>query len=303
MFRKFAFSYCYIKSCQNLGGNELHNIIRQDNPHKLYDFIKEQDIRKLNIFSTQVDNKGKIPFSVLNEAISITTDDDLSGIIFSTIFSLTVSRKLPSLTYLLELPSNQLDINLQVSIFALNEARRVIKNSHTQKLVNSNNSSNDKYSISESFKAIKKIREQASKKATTKKEYFELLANMSCEEGVGNCLEYSLVVCKIFRERKFPVTCEVFIIVNGDHVFNVIGRNPNTDKDNFYNWNDDVVIIDAWSCEIYSKDELEKKLKDFKRLEYGSSCKYILTNFNSKFHKFDILFEQHPEYLAKSLKK
>lgn len=67
----------------------------------------------------------------------------------------------------------------------------------------------------------------------------------------GNCYEQAnLAFDYLVKQGISPV--ELFSMIYGDHVFVVIGRNPNTNAADPTTWNADAIICDPWAGEVYS---------------------------------------------------
>jgi hypothetical protein len=80
------------------------------------------------------------------------------------------------------------------------------------------------------------------------------------EYKTGNCFELSVVGYKWGVQLPDAPLIEIFAIVDGNHTFLVIGRDPKTDPNNYKSWNKDAIICDSWIGSYYPASWLEKYL-------------------------------------------
>ncbi len=108
-------------------------------------------------------------------------------------------------------------------------------------------------------------------------------AQLAENTHLGTCLEKSAVLVNFFRklgdsfEKELGASVEIFNVVNGDHAFVVIGRDPRSDPNNFATWGKNTVICDPWANTSYFLNEIPKQLAYF---EEGDE------NLSIPFHPF-----------------
>jgi hypothetical protein len=83
----------------------------------------------------------------------------------------------------------------------------------------------------------------------------------NCSEMVELGFEYALSTLHTTS------SIEIFHIHGGDHVFLVIGRDPNSDMSDSSTWGTDCVICDPWSGAYYPALKLKNYLLNFKKLQ------------------------------------
>ncbi|MBA3661935.1 MAG: ankyrin repeat domain-containing protein [Gammaproteobacteria bacterium] len=142
-------------------------------------------------------------------------------------------------------------------------------------------------------------------------EFVETLATRALKYGIGNCAETSAYALLLMMEYpaqglpELPIINEKISIERitfdeeDDHTFLVLNRDPQTPLNDLKAWNEDAVICDPWSKEVYTiKEVFEKKEKKFLKLfghiegkfnkvsigsPRGQNC-YIGEMFNDKVH-------------------
>ena len=127
-----------------------------------------------------------------------------------------------------------------------------------------------------------------------KLDVYEKLVNSSAKYSLGNCYEMALQAFDylLYSPAASQVNFEIFTIQGGDHIFDVIGRNPKTDPSNPKTWNKDAVICDPWNEKnnVYLASEYQQKLKSWRReiKEDASgnqvSVKNAIDDFDEKKH-------------------
>lgn len=107
-------------------------------------------------------------------------------------------------------------------------------------------------------------------KTSSPQEYVEKCAARALKEGIGNCGEISCYVLMLLNEypkegipeKNLPPITENIPIervnFNGreEHSFVVINRDLSKDLSDIKSWNDDAIIVDAWTKECYTKKQL-----------------------------------------------
>lgn len=76
---------------------------------------------------------------------------------------------------------------------------------------------------------------------------------------LGNCNEYAFLALH-YLSKHAKTLCEKVHISNGDHVFIVIGRNPDSDINNAKTWGPDVVICDPLTDKVYAAKDIPAQL-------------------------------------------
>ncbi len=109
----------------------------------------------------------------------------------------------------------------------------------------------------------------------------------SQDTHVGNCLEIAIVAFNKFHSDHPEINAEIFCITDNDgenanHVFFVVGRNPNSDEKNPNTWGKDTLICDGWQIEhenqVYPISQLDK-LKSFHSI-IDEECHKSSNNIN-----------------------
>lgn len=115
--------------------------------------------------------------------------------------------------------------------------------------------------------------------------------------AIANCTEHSLLMLSHLREmiKETSTQVEIAYFANGDHAFNVIGREAKSDINKPSTWGANAVIADAWAGEAYPANEIESKLSDYISAAYNSdiNASYnLLAFYNPAYHKI----ESNPTY-------
>lgn len=177
---------------------------------------------------------------------------------------------------------------------ALNWARRAIVISNTH--LDSNKISNKQRS--HHFAFMQDLRQAAALPAP--KEPCEVLAwlqlarraRTSMKFSTGNCMEYAcLVAYNLIRNGLSKV--EILQIPNGDHAFVVLNRDQTSRLNDFQNWGDAALVIDAWAGCIFPAKNIPEKLPTFTRLytnrdDIAMSQVNIRSKFNPCFHTLEL---------------
>lgn len=120
----------------------------------------------------------------------------------------------------------------------------------------------------------------------------DLIENMThyaIKYKCGNCHEFSCAVVHYLRKLDPGLGAEMVRIANGDHVFVVIDRKPDSEIKNVAQWGESAVVCDAWSGDVYPADQLPFKLMCFDRIRYKDNGSLnILNTFNPRFHRLNI---------------
>ena len=107
------------------------------------------------------------------------------------------------------------------------------------------------------------------------------IVGFAMKYNMGNCSEMAAVGFKYAKTHLPDVNVEIFQIQKGDHVFLVLGRDPNSDPSDYKNWGADTVICDPWAKAYYPVDQLEKYLMDYiASAVIGGELRAIVQPFN-----------------------
>ncbi|QBR83742.1 hypothetical protein E3983_04850 [Legionella israelensis] len=95
---------------------------------------------------------------------------------------------------------------------------------------------------------------------------FEADILISNKLSIGNCGELAYQALDYFlTETDFRA--EVYHIVNGDHVFLVVNRDPNSDPAKPETWGSEAFICDPWANKVFNASDYQSELKNY----YGNS--------------------------------
>jgi len=145
----------------------------------------------------------------------------------------------------------QLLENLQLGCDLINCARKIIHESYTHP--QTNHYSKDKQL--DLFKRINKNRSLVRAKFTqdtSKLEDTMMYAEMSEQEGLGNCGEFSdLIVALLSKLAGDTPRASLFELANGSHSFVVLGLNENSVDNKPETWGPAAVVVDAWAGLAY----------------------------------------------------
>jgi hypothetical protein len=97
--------------------------------------------------------------------------------------------------------------------------------------------------------------------------YAERLKNKALESGIGNCHELaSLAFWDLKKYFQNKVKVDLYSILGGDHLFIVIGREPNSNPNDPTTWGKNAVVYDPWISSFHQPtffpvEELTQKLR------------------------------------------
>lgn len=193
----------------------------------------------------------------------------------------------------------ELKENLEIACEIVNRVRKMILRSPTHPLITQVTEEQpfDEKKLSELHKQNRDIREKTKEmvkqisteiKNERKKHKTELniRAKAIIENKIGTCEEFAFLSLKYLTHIAPNKQGELFNILEGDHVFLVIGRDPKTDIKDFNTWNKNAVVCDAWSGEVFLASQINEKLKD----HYKFNEKNIVAPINPKVHKLSLFF-------------
>lgn len=130
------------------------------------------------------------------------------------------------------------------------------------------------------------------------------------EEGVSNCYELAEKVLfnLMVLMKGCTVQLEIVSLCKGDHVFNIIGRNPESLLEKPETWGPNAVIVDAWSGEVYPASRIQEKLMAFFNVTYDDKFKIVKLCSPDDFPKilynsFNIIYHYNPyHHIIKQIK-
>lgn len=132
---------------------------------------------------------------------------------------------------------------------------------------------------------------EADREGGTKFARMKASARYAAGVRIGNCGEMAAVAFfKALEKGIWNVPVDIVKIVNGDHAFLVIGRDPNSDPDDYKTWGSSAVVVDAWSKKIYKVSDLEANLEDYFGLDMTTG-KSFLRPFNPKTQGLQVILE------------
>lgn len=88
----------------------------------------------------------------------------------------------------------------------------------------------------------------------------KIIVKKSKKSHTGNCGEYAAMTLKYLRKHT-TISAEMVEIIDGDHVFVVIGRLPDSDINDYRTWGPDAVVCDAWANQAYPAHQIPEKLR------------------------------------------
>ncbi len=104
--------------------------------------------------------------------------------------------------------------------------------------------------------------------------YFESIILTSSKYSVGNCGEQAnFALDYVLRNADLSMIGEIFYIVNGDHKFLVLNRDPNSDPENPNTWGANAVVCDVWANEAYPASEIFDKLNSYARVDGANTIR------------------------------
>lgn len=105
-------------------------------------------------------------------------------------------------------------------------------------------------------------------------------------QRAGNCYEFAFYAASILS-RAMPV--EIFRVkdknTQGNHVFLVINRDPQSSIDDPELWGEKAIIVDPYLRKIYSASEIVQFLQSC--VYDQESGKVVYSSYNSEIHFFD----------------
>lgn len=269
----------YTASVDAEGNTWLHReILACISPNLILDFIKSNPHETTHMLQT-VNNLGKTPHDLIiaHTQLTIEQKNKLSLPILvllanKEVMALSKEIKIDNLDHY---ESNSvLYKNLILACNVANQVRQILKRSCTHPEMNFTNA-NERNNV---HTRVKGFRQRASDISV-----LELLCTTNplrllCDttsvlidkqlipfisEGIGNCGEMAFTAYKLLRQSDRHIAAEVYGIINGDHLFLVIGINENA------------VICDPWSGNVYPFSELSNKLKAYRAIPVIENSKTL----------------------------
>lgn len=284
------------KTCR--GNNPLHLASQNNSFDSIMALITHPNLYdKLDMLCSEANKEGKQAISLLEQNKKIPTNSVEHTYLFKTMFnmfSLTTDflRPLSDTINVDELFSNRyknidrkskLGQNLEIASNAINYARKIIQKSPSHIAACE---PIDK--AIESQQTLNTIRQQQNYRKFLSASWGNafLIKNIN-EQHIGNCHEFSEIVKDFFaKNNKTNISCEIFHIENGDHVFNVIGRRKDSNPNDHTTWGDEAIVADAWGLDVFLAKEIPNRLQNFYKLkDKDFQNKYFTGPINPHFHK------------------
>lgn len=124
-----------------------------------------------------------------------------------------------------------------------------------------------------------------------KTDQLESIVNSVVKSKIGNCYEFSFCACQVSIKMHPTLNSEVYEILNDDHVFLVIGRDPDSKPDDFKTWGTSAVVCDAWGGYAIPACDIPQKLACFYRYHNQN----IIVPFDPNYHKLNPIFALTPQ--------
>jgi hypothetical protein len=254
------------------GNTLLHRAIRDfvsvDAIHEIIDLNKVNAI----LMSQTVNHAGQIPWDLVMSHTRLTRDQ--KNILAKKILSLCrvncsveLSKLLIIETLLADYDENSpFYTNLKLACDLVNKVRQVIKVSSSHPDLN-NSSPTVRNQVS---KTLSDLRNKSHQSATYFKMLFttnpvRLMFDTKCtliqklfapciHARIGNCGEMTFIAYYYLKSMHPDITADIYEIVNGDHVFLVIGQNH------------DAVVCDPWNGDAYPFSECATKLRAYRSI-------------------------------------
>lgn len=108
--------------------------------------------------------------------------------------------------------------------------------------------------------------------------------------SIGNCGEMSIVALFAgLKKGAWNVPLDVVSIVNGNHQFLVIGRDPDSNPDDYKTWGPTAVVVDAWAGKFFKLSDVKAELEDLIDLDHSTGTPF-LESFNPILQKLELLY-------------
>lgn len=119
--------------------------------------------------------------------------------------------------------------------------------------------------------------------------YIEVTTKVSIKLSAANCHETSFMTLYKALQKDPNTTTYIYDITNGNHLFVVIGEDPNTQ-----------VVCDAWAGRVYPARNITKELSNVVKVEKtNDDFINVMTSYNPTFHRLEkiICSSFYNEYL------
>lgn len=304
------------------GDTALHSLVRNLNSSKeITQFVEMMGEEQSSIMAKTVNNKGEIPFDLVKK---LNINQKEKTIINSMLLDLASKNNLKKLSESINLsdvikqyeangPLTAAQLaNLEEACVITNLVRQIIvestthpqtthsyeKNNQLQNLMDSLKMSTQQqekqilYNNGQPYR-ITKLTYNGFEVELPKTVGYEFIANRVKpfeDNHLANCEWYSYIALKLLVLRNdYRLNGEIYGIENGDHVFLVIGRDPNSDPDKPETWGPKAVICDAWAGNIFLATEINTKLTTYRSLFLGvgadTKIYNIISSYNSNYHE------------------
>ena len=111
--------------------------------------------------------------------------------------------------------------------------------------------------------------------------------------SIGNCHELALMALDYVAKYAPNVDAEVYHIKGGDHVFLVIGRDPDSNLYRPETWGDKAYICDPWSDKVYLASDYLSQTKNY----YHSNGVNCIEDFNCRKHRLHPIDGQNTNHI------
>lgn len=88
----------------------------------------------------------------------------------------------------------------------------------------------------------------------------EIVATVAKKYKMGNCGEQTAVAYTYLKNEKNLRKIDYLMLVNGDHVFAVIGKDPLVDVNDIPNWGKAAVVCEPWGKRYFPAEQLSEQL-------------------------------------------
>jgi hypothetical protein len=268
----------------------------------LLQFVSEE---KLRAMAKTVNHQGKLPIQDLENNSSPSQDkEEMASLLLP--FTLSETSKPREFLSVWELKkiypnswSDPLYHHFKVACTAYNQVRQKLEDSGTHPSSNSYETARAKEldekihflraEIKEHRKRIRKIYCPAGKFSLTKEKFiFDKIVGLIQKAKVGNCTEFSILGLAALMRLDKTLYAEVYQLVNNDHVFIVLGRDPSSDEADPKTWGKNAVICDFWAGEIFKAEDLPQKLRVYFQYKHQGKSYNLLGFYNPAFHKLEV---------------
>lgn len=282
------------------GDTELHYLIRNGNVSQVETYLDEIGKKESSELAREINKKGKLPVHLLGHVEWTGTEKNkLSDRLYDLMGHQDIKKQNESLNIdeilsRYQFPTDSVTFkNLQVACTALNETRAVVKESPAHPDMNSE-SIEKQNEVQQKLNAMRsasyKWRELLLQNTLTEENGF-LLKNMVhfiIRFQVGNCEEMAFFAGYKLMSANYQRSIEIFHFTNGDHVFVVLDRDPNSDANSPEKWGENAVVCDPMVGDVYPASETPKRLKDFTTVTFFKTKNYF-TSYHPDFHHLEVM--------------